>query len=242
MRNASEGNGPTGGRAAPLFFAGLPPGEVADFMAQAPKRTAGAGRYLFHEGEPANAFYVLLAGQVRLTQLTAEGRQVIVRLVGPGEVFGGVLALGDTVYPVSAQAVGRCDLMAWDAERAMAMLERHPKLALNVLRVLAFRIRDLQDRYRELATERVERRIAHALLRLARQTGRRTEEGVLIDTPLTRKDLAEMTGTTLYTVSRTLSRWEQAGLVALGRSRLTILNPHGLVNVAEDLPPSAALP
>jgi CRP-like cAMP-binding protein len=78
--------------------------------------------------------------------------------------------------------------------------------------------------------------VARALLRLARQTGRRVENGVLLDLPLSRQDLGEMTGTTLYTVSRIMSNWEQKGLIETGRERVVILEPHGLVTIAEDLP------
>jgi CRP-like cAMP-binding protein len=114
-------------------------------------------------------------------------------------------------------------------------MELFPGLALNGLRLVAGRFQELQSRYQELATERVERRVARTLLRLARQTGRRTEEGVLIDLPLSRQDLGEMTGTTLYTVSRILSNWEQQALIQTGRERVIICNPHGLVVIAEDL-------
>ena len=98
------------------------------------------------------------------------------------------------------------------------------------------RFHELQDRYRELATERVERRVARALLRLARQTGTRTQEGVLLDLPLSRQDLGQMTGTTQYTASRILSGWEHKGLIVTGRERVVIRDPHGLVIIAEDLP------
>ncbi len=110
-------------------------------------------------------------------------------------------------------------------------------MAVNALRFLAGRLHELQDRYRELATERVERRVARAVLRLARQAGRKTDAGILIDLPLSRQDLAEMTGTTLYTVSRILSSWESAGLVEVGRERVVIKRGHGLVSIAEDLSP-----
>jgi CRP-like cAMP-binding protein len=111
-----------------------------------------------------------------------------------------------------------------------------PRLALNGMKVIAGRFAELQDRYRELATERVERRVARALLRLVRQVGRQIEGGVLIDMPLSRQDLAEMTGTTLYTVSRILSKWEERGLVDGGRERVVLRKSHELVIIAEDLP------
>jgi CRP-like cAMP-binding protein len=109
-------------------------------------------------------------------------------------------------------------------------------MALNGLRMVAGRFRDLQRRYQELATERVERRVARTLLRLTRQAGKGVPEGVLLDLPLSRQDLGDLTGTTLYTVSRILSRWEQDGLITTGRERVIVCKPHGLVAIAEDLP------
>jgi CRP-like cAMP-binding protein len=106
--------------------------------------------------------------------------------------------------------------------------------------VIARHYRRLLDRYQELATERVEQRVARALLRLARQVGQKEEDGILINLPLSREDLAEMIGTTLYTVSRILSRWEHQGLVKTGRERVLIRNPHALVDIAEDLPPDTS--
>jgi CRP/FNR family transcriptional regulator, nitrogen oxide reductase regulator len=96
-------------------------------------------------------------------------------------------------------------------------------------------IQEMQERYHELATERVQQRIARVLLRLAAQSGRKMQDGVLIDLPFSRQDLAEMAGTTIYTVSRVVSAWEKQGLVSTGRERVTITNPHGLVRLAEDL-------
>ncbi len=105
------------------------------------------------------------------------------------------------------------------------------------MRHMSARMQEMQDRVRELSTERVERRIANTLLRLANQTGVKSPAGVLINVALTRQDIAEMTGTTLYTVSRTLSRWEQEGIIESRRERVIIRSPHGLVMIAEDLPP-----
>ena len=89
---------------------------------------------------------------------------------------------------------------------------------------------------RQLATEKVERRIARALLRLVQQAGRRVEHGVLIDLPLSRDDIAQMTGTTLYTVSRVVSRWEGEGILDAGRQQLVIRKPHALMSLADEVP------
>jgi CRP-like cAMP-binding protein len=113
------------------------------------------------------------------------------------------------------------------------LIERVPRLAANAMATIGGRLQDAHTRIRELATEAVERRVAHALLRLVRQAGRKTEDGVVIDFPLTRQDIAEMTGTTLHTVSRLLSAWETKGLVASQRRQVTVRDPHGLVLIAE---------
>jgi CRP-like cAMP-binding protein len=109
-------------------------------------------------------------------------------------------------------------------------------VAINAARMIADRFHELQRQHRELMTERVERRIARAILRLLDQSGRRVDAGVEIGFPLSRQDLAQMTGTTLFTVSRTLHRWEAAGLIAAARRRVVIREPHRLVRIAEDLP------
>lgn len=217
------------------LFEGLSPSELQTVLRAARRRQVGREAFFFQQGDPASLLYVLVEGRVRLTQVTPEGDQVILRYIAPGEMFGGIATLGETTYPVSAQAVDGCQALIWDGETVARLMERMPRLALNALRLMAGRIQELQDRIRELATERVERRVARALLRLVRQAGRKVENGVLIDLPLSRQDLAEMTGTTLFTVSRIFSRWEEQGLVEVGREKVLIRSPHGLVRIAEDL-------
>jgi CRP/FNR family transcriptional regulator, nitrogen oxide reductase regulator len=104
------------------------------------------------------------------------------------------------------------------------------------------RLQELQNRYRELATERVEQRVARAILRLVRQSGKEVEDGVQIEFPLSRQDIAEMTGTTLHTVSRLLSSWEQIGLLDGGRMRIVLRKPRALLAIAEDLRPVGVRP
>jgi CRP-like cAMP-binding protein len=158
------------------------------------------------------------------------------KYISPGEVFTVLAVLEGVVYPASAEAVTDSLLLAWDRKTMSDLISLYPSLALKVLKVVSRHIGEFQDRLRELSTERVERRIARTLLRLTSQAGRKTDEGILVDLPLSRQDLAEMTGTTLYTVSRTLSQWEAQGLVRSAREKVVVLNPHGLVAIAEDLP------
>lgn len=202
---------------------------------EARTRHASAGATFFREGEPAAALFVVQSGSVKLTQLTPEGHQVVLRLVGPGDAFGGIAAFGGSTYPATAEAVNDVTVFEWPGAVMAGLMERYPKLAMNALRYVAARLHELQVQYRQLATEKVERRIARALLRLVQQAGRRVEGGVLIDLPLSREDIAQMTGTTLYTVSRVVSRWEGEGILDAGRQHLVIRKPHALMSLADEI-------
>jgi CRP-like cAMP-binding protein len=114
------------------------------------------------------------------------------------------------------------------------VLESQPAVTLNAVHVVAGQLYDLQRRYRPLITDRVERRVAGALLRLVREAGRRVDAGVEIDFAISRQDIAEMTGTTLYTVSRLVSAWEERGILSGGRQHIVLLNADALVAIAED--------
>jgi CRP-like cAMP-binding protein len=116
------------------------------------------------------------------------------------------------------------------------LVAQHPALAVNTLQTVGQRLQEAHTRVIEMTTEEVERRIAHALLRLVKQAGRKVESGIEIDFPISRQDVAEMTGTTLHTVSRVLSAWEQQGLVESGRQRIIVRDPHRLFSLAEGAP------
>lgn len=217
------------------LFQGLADGVLGEILSSATRRRFAKGIAVFEQGQPGKACHVLLEGRLKVSQITLDGQQVVVHFIGPGEMFGCVPTVIGGDYPATATAVTEIESLAWEGKVMNALMDRHPRIALNALATVGRRFHALQARYRELATERVERRIARAILRLARQAGRRVEDGVLIDFPLSRQDIAEMTGATLHTVSRILSAWEQQGLVESGRQRITIRRPHGLVSIAEDL-------
>ncbi len=222
--------------AATELFRDVPPGAVESVAGLGQRRRRARGESLFLEADPADRVGLVLAGRLKLVQLSADGREVILRLVGPGELFGAVAIFEDASYPASAVVMEDADVLLWTGGVLRDAMLEMPRLALNALRLLSVRLGRMQRRVRELATERVERRIARAVLRLVRHAGRRTHDGVEIDMPVTRQEIAELTGTTLFTVSRVLSSWEESGLVRTGRQKIVILRPHGLVSLAEDLP------
>jgi CRP-like cAMP-binding protein len=220
------------------LFAGLSTGVLDEVAQLAFPVSATAGKAFFRQGEPASRFYVLSHGSVRLTQVTTDGQQVIVRFISPGEGFGLVAALSPGPYPLTAETVADSSAYAWSGADYKQLMDAQPALAARSMQMLADRVREMQDKSRELATERVERRVARALLRLASQSGVREGDSVVIDLPLTRQDIAEMAGTTPYSASRILAAWAESGIVLAGRKRVEIRRPHQLVAIAEDLPGS----
>jgi CRP-like cAMP-binding protein len=200
------------------------------------QRVVEADGFFFIQGDPAEYLYILLSGSAKLCQISADGQQVNLRTLNQNQLFGAIGAVdANAVYPACAQALEDSSALAIRSDQFRALLETHPHLSFGMMKLMTGYIQEMQERYREMATEKVEQRIARVLLRLAGQTGIRVDAGVLIELPFSRQDLAEMAGTTVYTVSRTLSAWERQGLITAGRERVTLTNPHGLMRLAEGL-------
>lgn len=214
-------------------FKTMPEPELESIICSAEVRRIPQSQPVFRQGAPARYFYFLLHGRLKVAQVTPDGQQIVVRIVHPGELFGVAKALRRSDYPGTATAAVESMALAWSSARWDDMTERHPALTMNALHTVARHLQELHARIRELSTEDVERRVAHALVRLAAQAGRRTEDGILIDFPITRQDIAEMTGTTISTVSRILGAWAERGLVESGRLRIVVREPHKLFTLAE---------
>lgn len=210
------------------LFAGLDDRSLDEALAMAQRKRIPAGSAAFQQDEAAESFFVLASGRLKVSQVTPEGQQVVVRFIGPGEFFGCVAIYGGGRYPATAAAVEDSVALAWTRAAAARLLERSPRVAVNAIGAVAGRLQQSQDRVRQLATERVERRIAHALIGLIDGAGRREPDGVRIAFRLSRQDIAEIAGTTLHTVSRTLSAWEENGVVRNGRRSLVVCDPGAL--------------
>lgn len=214
------------------IFDGLTDAEREQWLTRGESLTLKRGHALARQGDPAKLFCLVETGSLKLLQLTADGAEVIVRFVAPGEPFGGVVALGDAPYPVSAVVVQPSVLRAWTRAEVADLLGKYPQVRVNIMREMATHMTDALTRVRELTTARVDQRIAQTLLRLSRQCGRAEAGGVLITQPLTRQELADLAGTTLYTVSRTLTKWESLGLIESRKRLLLLRSPKQLQHVA----------
>jgi CRP/FNR family transcriptional regulator, nitrogen oxide reductase regulator len=218
------------------LFDGLPTEGFEVVTSLARDRKCARNETLYRQGDSADAFHLIVAGRLKVSKTSEDGQQIIVRYLGAREVAGCVAVCGGIPYPATTTAAEDSWLLTWSRAHISELATRYPDLAFNVMRIMGRRTVELQDRLQELQSDCVEGRLAHTLTRLALQAGRRTAEGVEIDFPISRQDLAEMTGTTLHTVSRMLSAWETKGIVAGGRQKVVILRPHELVAIGEGLP------
>ena len=219
-------------QALPVFNA-MGEAELDAVIAHAKAQRIPEGTTVFRQGEIATAFFVLLHGRLKVVKTTPHGQQMIVRFVNPGDIYGIAKALRRKDYPATASAVVDSLTLAWPAQIWDEFMAAHPAFAANVMQMMGDRLQEAHTRIKELSTEEVEYRVAHTVLRLIAQSGRQTDEGMLVDFPITRQELAEACGTTLHSVSRTLSAWESAGLVAVGRRRIVVRDAHALSELAD---------
>jgi CRP-like cAMP-binding protein len=215
------------------MFAGLSVAEQQALLAEARSIRYPKGTAIFHQGVKADRFFLLLHGHLRVEKTTPQGQQSVVRYISAGELFGVAQAMNLTHYPATAVAAVDSIALAWPSSSWPRLIAAHPSLASNALQTVGSRLQDTQERVMEISNEQVEQRVAHALLRLAKQAGRQVDAGVEIDFPISRQDIAEMTGTTLHTVSRILSAWEHDGMVEGGRQRVVLRDLHRLHGLAE---------
>jgi len=218
------------------LFHDLSPAALEEVMAAARLRRLAKQTRIFDQGDPAERAYALIDGSVRISQAGSDGAEVVIRFIGPGEMFGAVALFTNRQYPADATTLSNSLKISWSETDLLALLRRHPQIALNVIRIIGKRLKEAQERIRELATQRVEQRVAHAVLRLAQQAGHGTVDGTTIEFPLRRKDVADISGTTLHTASRILTAWEKAGLLVSNNQRLTIRKPSGIQLIADDTP------
>jgi CRP-like cAMP-binding protein len=218
------------------LFHDLSPAALEEVMAAARLRRLAKQTRIFDQGDPAERAYALIDGSVRISQAGGDGAEVVIRFIGPGEMFGAVALFTNRQYPADATTLSNSLKISWSETDLLALLRRHPQIALNVIRIIGKRLKEAQERMRELATQRAEQRVAHAVLRLAQQAGRSTVDGTVIEFPLRRKDVADISGTTLHTASRILTAWEKAGLLVSNNQRLTIRKPSGIQLIADDTP------
>ena len=172
------------------------------------------------------------SGHVKIVRQSRAGKDVVLDLLGPGEIFGGVAVIERRPYPASAVASEASVVLKIPAEPMIAVAERYPAVIREMALMIGRRLRDAHDSVKALAVDPVEARLAATLLRLAGREGVPAGRGVRLPYHLTRQSLADMSGTTVETAIRILGRWSRAGLLDEDDG-LVVLAPDGLRERAE---------
>ncbi len=216
-------------------FEGLSPAEVQTILSGTSTARISAGEVLFLQGDPADRFFLLKEGWLKVTQVTADGQKLIVRIVHPGEFFGFAPALQRDAYPGSCEAIVDSEALVWPRRRWEAVLGAAPAVTLSIVQAIGRKLDEAHARLREMSTEEAARRVAHLLLRLWSEAGRDaipTQGGIELPYPLSRQDIADMSGNTLHTVSRIMAAWESQGVLGRGRRKVIISDLLALHKIA----------
>lgn len=215
------------------IFEGLSSVQFATLLEKGQRTILQSKSILFHQGDLAKRCYMVNQGRLKLTMFSEQGKEVILRYIGCGELAAAIAVLRNQSYPATAECIDETEVIGWDKPTILALIYQYPTIAINLLGIVFDRIDDVQHRYLEVCSEHVDQRIARTLLRLMRRAGIKTSEGIHIDIPLSRQNIADYSGTTLHTVSRILSSWEKKEWIKSGREKIIIKDPHALVLFGE---------
>ena len=217
--------------ASPLFT-GLTTQDCKKIASCAKARVFARDELLFMQGQPVRNLVLIQAGSVKLTQLSPHGSEVILWMNGQGDAVGVHADIPSCSHTCSARAMEHCRALTWEYTRLQILVAEYPQIRRNISQILSNRLNELEERFREVATEKVAKRLALALLRLVKQVGKQQQEGIQVF--LSREELAQMTGTTLFTISRILSKWGDEGFVVPRRESVIVLDCKRLEQVGDD--------
>ena len=203
-------------------FAALPAREIEGLRALVREETYHPRDYVFMEGDASAWFCIVKSGRVKIVRHSKTGKDVVLEILGPGEVFGGVAVIEGRPYPAAAQAIEPSVVVKLPRDAIVALTERYPAVVKELALTIGRRLRVAHDSVKALAVDPVEARLAATLLRLAEREGTRGPRGLTLPFHLTRQSLADMTGTTVETAIRVVSRWLKDGLVLDDGGRLVL--------------------
>ncbi len=185
---------------------------------------------IFSEGDQPEWFYIVSKGKIKITKLSHEGKEIILELISPTDIFGGVAVLRNFPYPANAVAMEDSEVIKISRKNLMRLVDRFPNLMYCIALQLGDRMKSSYDSLKNIALERVEARIAALLLKLSNKVGIETREGIAIDMRLTKQDVADMVGTTVETSIRTFSKFKKQGLLADRDGKIVIKDREGLMS------------
>jgi CRP/FNR family transcriptional regulator len=211
------------------LFTELEPPELERFSRVAVPRTFPKGTRVFHEGDHSDACYIIRGGSFRVTREHPDGRAITLANLGPGDIFGELAMLDGEVRSASVEALSDGELLALPAVDVRGLLARHPEITVKLVAALVRRLRQANERISRQSFQTVPSRVAGVLSQLvAEESPWRGGEGVTIR--MNQSDLAQLAGTSRESVSRFLAELERAGVVQVGRGRVTVVEPPKLRN------------
>ena len=172
------------------------------------------GSVLFVQGEQAERCFAIVSGAVKISAYHPDGREAVLAVLGPGDVFGELALFDQSPRSADATAMEDSELLSIDAKGLHEAISENPKLGLTMLRVLAERLRQSNEAFQDIAFFDVPGRVARRLADLADAHGRDASEGILIDFALSQESLAQMVGATRESVNKALALLKRRGLVA----------------------------
>lgn len=205
------------------LFQGLDDRALRALVTSCASRHVASGTALLKQGDAPHHLFIVAAGQFKMTSVSKEGSQTTLRFMNRGDIIGCAAVFRGIPYPATATAVTDSTAMSWTAPQFVQFLRTYPRLAENSLSIVGARASEMLQRLREATTEPVAQRIARALLRLANQASP-GDWGKSVNLKLSRQDLAELSGTSLYTASRVISGWSRDGIVEGGRQQIRVLD------------------
>lgn len=217
-------------------FAALTSEQRREIASAASLSSLAKGECVFREAEPVSNAFLILSGHVKLSRGGWHRNSVTLRIAHPGEPFGMTGDLSGHQQTQTAVALCDCRLGTWPIRTWNEFLRAMPGLTVGLLQDVERRLAITEDRLAEIAYLDVSRRIAHLVLRLVDQAGRQEEDGVWVDFPVTRQEIAALTGTTLHSASRILTQWERERIVGGGRRELVVRNIPALLSLATGAP------
>jgi CRP/FNR family cyclic AMP-dependent transcriptional regulator len=210
-------------RQAPLFLA-LDPEGAAALRASLTERSVAKGEIVFQEGEPGDRMYVILEGKVKLGQSSNDGRESLLAILGPGEMFGELSLFDPGQRTSTATALTDAVILALSNEQLRPWLAGRPEVATALLQALARRLRRTNEAMADLVFSDVPGRVAKALMDLGEKFGEVTSEGLMVTHDMTQEELAQLVGASRETVNKALADFAQRGWIRLESRQVMILD------------------
>jgi CRP/FNR family transcriptional regulator, nitrogen oxide reductase regulator len=213
------------------LFSDVDPSACATIISHACEKRLWRRQIVFSEGDPIQQVLMLLSGCVKITQLGLNGNEVILRVSGMGEILGDFQPSANCKHSSTAQVVQPAVALVWEAANFAKLLDRFPAFRRNTVHALGERLREMEQRFREVSTLNVGPRLSSELIRLSNRFG--CSDNGHGEIHLSREELAELTGTTLSTVSRLLCRWQKLGIVSIRREVVQVCDVAALAQLTQ---------